>query len=259
MNAPTPIIAFGQQPCGIFPRRFLQAKIATARRLQRELGGSIVFFYHDSDHDPRETQTGLRHRTTGELQWLNFTFENRVQRKFTPLYLKRIPAGWREGMVRQLPACVDATAVRAVRECTDGTIADFCLSVMRRMGLLEGVTVVRSSDPEVRRRACTVEDFFVDVPHDGEVVRARHQDGRLRLHSGGDQFITLPEQAWERTQVSPSRDSRLVWMQSVIHCTHYVAGAGEQAYLRTEQTPEISFINRDVIDRSDEAWTEFPA
>jgi hypothetical protein len=130
---------------------------------------------------------------------------------------------------------------------------------MRRMGLLEGVTVVRSSDPEVRRRACPVADCFVDVPHEGEIVRARHQDGRLRLHSGGDQFITLPEQAWERTQVSPSRDSRLVWMQSVIHCTHYVAGAGEQAYLHPEQTPEISFINRDVIDRSDEAWTEFPA
>jgi hypothetical protein len=45
----------------------------------------------------------------------------------------------------------------------------------------------------------------------------------------------------------------------VIQCTHYVAGAGEQAYLHPEQTPEISFINRDVIDRSDEAWTEFPA
>jgi hypothetical protein len=48
-----PILAFGQQPCGIFPRRFLFAKFQTARRLQRELGGEIVFFFHDSDHDPR--------------------------------------------------------------------------------------------------------------------------------------------------------------------------------------------------------------
>jgi hypothetical protein len=36
------------------------------------LGGEIVFFYHDSDHDPRETQTGLRHRTTDAVQWFNF-------------------------------------------------------------------------------------------------------------------------------------------------------------------------------------------
>jgi hypothetical protein len=43
-------------------------------------------------------------------------------------------------------------------------------------------------------------------------------------------------------------------MQSVIHCTHYIAGAGEQAYLRKEDAPEITFVNRDTIDRSDEAY-----
>ena len=85
-----PVICFGQQPCGFFPRRFLVAKIQTARRLQAELGGEIVFFYHDSDHDPRETQTILRHRTTREPATLNFAFANKVQRKFSPLYLKRV-------------------------------------------------------------------------------------------------------------------------------------------------------------------------
>ena len=88
-----PVICFGQQPCGIFPRRFLYAKIATARRLQRELGGRLVFFCHDSDHDPRETQTCLRHRQTGEPLTVNFAFENRLQRKYSPLYLQRVPAG----------------------------------------------------------------------------------------------------------------------------------------------------------------------
>jgi len=63
---PSPVICFGQQPCGFFPRRFLYAKFVTARRLQQEIGGEIVFFYHDSDHDPRETQTILRHRKTSE-------------------------------------------------------------------------------------------------------------------------------------------------------------------------------------------------
>ena len=32
----SPVICFGQQPCGIFPRRFLFAKFQTARRLQSE-------------------------------------------------------------------------------------------------------------------------------------------------------------------------------------------------------------------------------
>jgi len=36
-----PVICFGQQPCGFFPRRFLFAKFQTARRLQAEHG--LVF------------------------------------------------------------------------------------------------------------------------------------------------------------------------------------------------------------------------
>ena len=48
-------------------------------------------------------------------------------------------------------------------------------------------------------------------------------------------------------------------MQSVIRCTHYVAGAGEMQYLRPEEAPEIVFVPRDPIDRSDEAYTDFPA
>src|SRR5215471_5255657 len=100
-----PIICFGQQPCGFFPKRFLFAKIQTARRLQKELGGEMVFFYHDSDHDPRETRTTLRHRKTNEPAQLNFAFENRLQRKFSPLHLKRIPADWQgfASCVRAIP------------------------------------------------------------------------------------------------------------------------------------------------------------
>src|SRR3954453_21353495 len=90
-----PVIAFGQQPCGFFPRRFLFAKIQTARRLQSELGGEIVFFFHDSDHDPRETRTIVRHRKTNEPASLNLSIENKIQRKFSPLFLKRISPDWK--------------------------------------------------------------------------------------------------------------------------------------------------------------------
>src|SRR6516225_7533918 len=106
MNS-SPVICFGQQPCGFFPRRFLVAKIQTARRLQSELGGEIVFFYHDADHDSRETRTTLHHRKTGEPIQLNFAFDNQVQRKFSPLYLKRVRAEWQARTALQLRAYVD--------------------------------------------------------------------------------------------------------------------------------------------------------
>ncbi len=206
----SPVICFGQQPCGFFPRRFLYAKFVTARKLQAEIGGEIVFFFHDSDHDPRETQTTLRHRKTDAPLTMNFAFENKVQRKFSPLHLKRIPAGWRETTARQLGAYVAPPAIAAFKQNPAANVADFCLEMYRQMGLLEGVRVVRSSDPAVRLAACAVPDFFVDLPFDGEIVRAR-------------------------------------LIENI-----------EQAYLNKSDAPEITFFNRDPIDRSDEAYNEFP-
>ena len=255
----SPIICFGQQPCGFFPRRFLHAKFVTARRLQQEIGGEIVFFYHDSDHDPRETQTILRHRKTNEPATLNFTFANKVQRRWSPLYAKRIPADWPAHTARQLGAYVNPADVAIFKQVKADTVADFCLEMYRGLGLLEGVRVVRSGDPAVRRAACAIPDCFVDVTHEGEIVRARRMpDGSLCLHEGGDCYVTLPPAEFGPVQVSPTRDTRLRWMQSVVHCTHYIAGAGEQAYLNKADAPEITFLPRDPIDRSDEAWTNDP-
>src|SRR6202142_3197976 len=158
--SPAPVICFGQQPCGFLPRRFLFAKIQTARRLQAELGGEIVFFYHDSDHDPRETRTILRHRKTREPALLNFAFENRLQRKFSPQYLKRIPAGWQDKTLLQLPNYVDRRLIEMFKCTSAANVADFCLGMYRAMNLLDGVRVVRSSDPAVRRAACDVLEFY---------------------------------------------------------------------------------------------------
>jgi hypothetical protein len=252
-----PVICFGQQPCGFFPKRFLVAKIRTARRVQQELGGEIVFFYHDSDHDPRETRTILHHRKTRETACLNFSYENKLQRKFSPLYLKRVPADWHPRILLQLPNYLEHAAIDIFRNTSAATEADFCLEMYRRLGLLEGVRLARSSDAAFRRAACDLTDFYVDVPYEGEVVRARHSEGGLlKLHEGGDSFLTLPSVSFTREQVSPSRDTRLRWMQSGVHCTHYIAGAGEQEYLHRDETPEITFLTRDPIEHSDEAYTE---
>jgi len=250
-----PVICFGQQPCGFFPKRFLYAKIQTARRWQQEIGGEIVFFYHDADHDPRETRTLLRHRKTHEPAYLNFACVNKIQRKFSPLNLKRITPGWQQQTILQLPNYVDHPLIDVFKSVSAANAADFCLEMYRRMELLDGVRVMRSSDPAFRRAACDISDFFVDVPYEGEIVRARMMDGTLKLHEGGESFITLPLVEFTKEQISPTRDSRLKWMQSVVKCTHYIAGASEKDYLHPEETPEITFVTRDAIDRSDEAYT----
>ena len=257
MSAAT-VICFGQQPCGFFPRRFLFAKIQTARRLQSEIGGEIVFFCHDSDHDPRETRTILRHRKTDEPAHLNFAVANKLQRKFSPLSLKRIAPDWQQRTALQLPNYVENPLIEIFKKATGAAVADFCLSMYAGMGLLDGIRVVRSSDPAVRRAACEVGEFFVDVPYEGEIVRARVVNGALLLHEGGESFVTVTAAPFTKEQISPTRDSRLRWMQSVVHCTHYIAGAGEQKYLHAEEAPEITFMSRDEIDRSDEAYVEIP-
>lgn len=251
---PAPIICFGQQPCGIFPRRFLYSKIQTARRLQREIGGEIVFFYHDSDHDPRETITILRDRRSGEETRINFRFANKLQKQFSPLFAKRVLPEWQEKTARQLPNLVPAELVENFKQIAADNVADFCLEMYRHLGLLEGLRVARSGDPEFRRGAVAVDDYFVDVTYEGELVRARISADGLLLHKGGNSYITLPLELHDATQISPTRDTRLRWMQSVVHCTHYVAGVSEVKYLNTEDAPGVQFVTRDEISESGRAY-----
>lgn len=187
---------------------------------------------------------------------LNFAFENKVQKKFSPLYLKRLSAGWHEKTISQLPNYIEHPLINIFKQASAPNVADFCLEVYKGMGLLDGMSIVRSSDPQIRKAAGDLSDCFVDVPYENEVVRARYINGEFKLHEGGDVYITLPAVPFTKEQISPARDNRLGWMQSVIHCTHYIAGAGEQAYLRKEDAPEIEFVQRDTVERSDEAYTE---
>jgi hypothetical protein len=249
-----PIICFGQQPCGFFPKRFLWAKIVTARRLQREVGGEIVFFFHDSDHDPRETATVLRDRRTGREQSFNFQFANKIQKQFSPLSAKQVLPDWQAKVARQLPNYVGPGLVEHFKAVEATSAADFCRAMYARMGLLDEIRLERSSDPEFRQRAVEIDDYFVDVSWEGETVRARYRDGKLLLHKGGDSHLELPPQPFDRTQVSPTRDTRLRWMQSVIHCTHYVAGAGERQYLNEADAPGVIFVQREEISDSNHSY-----
>ena len=248
------VICFGQQPCGFFPKRFYEAKVRTARRLQRELGGRVIYFCHDSDHDYRETTTPLSDLKTGEAKRLNFDHVSKIQKKYSPLFAKRIKPDWQERTVRVMPCFVGPKLVDVFGAVRAETSADFCLDMYRRLGLLDGIEVIRSGDPEVRRRAIDVDDYFVDVMYEGELVRARRNGNKLTLHRGGDEYFDLPYAEPDKASISPARDTRLRWMQSVVHCTHYVAGAGEAQYVKREETPEISFVERDAVERSHDSW-----
>jgi hypothetical protein len=250
-----PIICFGQQPCGFFPKRFLFAKILTALRLQKEIGGEVVFFFHDSDHDPRETLTILRDQESDKEVALNFQFANRIQKQFSPLYAKRVLPEWHEKTARQLPNYVEQSLVEQFKQTRCSNVADFCLEMYTRMGLLEGVRVERSSAPPFRARAVEVADYFVDLPYEGELVRTRYRDGKFLLHKGGNRFLEVPAGEFGPEQVSPTRDTRFGWMQSVIRCTHYIAGASEQQYINKADAPNVEFIKRDEISDFNKAYT----
>ena len=163
-------------------------------------------------------------------------------------------AEWKEKTARQLPNYVTKELVEFFERVEAENVADFCLEMYRALGLLEGVRVVRSGDPEFRRRAMAVDDYFVDVTYEGELVRARLSPDALLLHKGGKSYLRLPLEKYDAAQISPTRDTRLRWMQSVIGCTHYVAGASEIDYLNTDEAPGVQFIARDEISESDRAY-----
>ena len=252
----SPVICFGQQPCGIFPNRFVFSKLKTARRLQSEKGGRIVFFLHDSDHDYRETCASLVNRHTGKVEKINFEVLNKIQKLYSPLYCKSIKPGWKEKTRRCLPNLVDAELVEIFETIDTDNVTEFCVQMYEKMGLLEGVEIVRSSDSVLREKAIEVDDYFLDTLYKGETVRARFREGGYFLFKGGDQYIPVDAPKVEKSLISPARDTRLRWMQSIVECTHYVTGEGEIKYLNQSDTPEIEFIKRDFIEKSGDAYAE---
>jgi hypothetical protein len=185
---------------------------------------------------------------------LNFSFANKLQREFSPLFAKRVVPGWKEKTAQRLAQCVPVSLVRHFDAVNAQNVADFCLQMYERLGLLDGIRVMRSGDPHFREHAAKVDDYFVDVRYKNELVRARRASDALLLHKGGGVYIRLPLEDYGPAQISPTRDTRLRWMQSVINCTHYVAGAGERKYLDTADAPGVQFVTRDAISEPDYAY-----
>ena len=129
----------------------------------------------------------------------------------------------------------------------------------QRLGLLDGIEVVRSSDPALRRRACAVAEFFVDVPYEGEIVRARVRDGALELHEGGQSFVTLPLDRLRQGADQPHA-GYAASLDAIGHRLHSLRGrrrASRPTCIRKKRrTSPSSAATRST--RSDEAYTELP-
>src|SRR5205814_9977149 len=108
-----------------------------------------------------------------------------------------------------------------------------------RMGLLDGVRVDRSSAPQFRARAVAVSDYFVDQPYEGAIARARYRDGKLLLHKGRDRFLEIPGEDFGPKQISPARDTRVVWMHSVMRCTQHGSGASRQHSINKADAAQV--------------------
>lgn len=249
-----PIICLGQQPNGFFPKQFFVAKLQKAQELQKKIDGTIIWFCHDSDSDYRETITTFIDKQSKNEAHLNFAWENKIQKKFSPLYAKRISKGWQEEIARKLPQYINKESIEIFNSVKSDTAAGFCIRMYQKLGLLNNVQIVRSSDPALRRAAVPVTDFFMDTQYENEIVRARYKNDHLELHSGGENTISLPLPEFNAEKISPARDSRFQWMQSVINCTHYILGAGERSYLDTNSFPNVEFIERETVENPNHAW-----
>lgn len=256
-----PIICIGQQPNGILPKRFFMAKLETARKLQEKIGGKIVWFCHDSDHDYRETKTSIpsAQHPTGSVD-INFPFANKLQRQFTPLAHKSVNKEEMQTIRETLRHLTSTEVLNAYDAVEAKNASEFCIQMYEEMDLLKDVSVVRSSDPEFRKKAETQgfpDGYFYDTIYEGELVRAELHEGRMRLHKGGELYWDLGDapDLPVAEAINPGRDRRFMWMQSVIKCTHYITGKSEQEYLkkvRIENPPE--FIVREKIENQDLAW-----
>jgi hypothetical protein len=165
----TPIICFGQQPCGFFPRRFLFAKFQTARRLQAQswAGRSSSFITTATTIRAKPPLSCAIAKPARPCASISHTKTNGSgsSRRFSP---NASPPAGRAAPPRNCHPSWTRAWVEAFQKTDAANPADFCLEMYRRMGLLDGVRVARSGDPAFRRAACDVADFFVDVPHEGE-------------------------------------------------------------------------------------------
>jgi hypothetical protein len=160
---------------------------------------------------------------------------------------------------------MDKNLLELFESVEEKTVADFCLEMYKKLGLLDGIEVIRSSDSAFREKADDLnEEFYADVPYENEIVRARILPKTQNLtpktyiaqlhHGGGKNTEFEVNTEIKKNQKSAGRDERFKWMNSVLNSTHYITGNSEFDYLKKEDFPEVKFIKRDQIEDQELAW-----
>ena len=88
-----------------------------------------------------------------------------MQKKHSPLYLKRVPKGWKEEILKQLPRFMDKDLIDIFSSIDKKYVADFCLEMYGKLNLLENVYIVRSSNFDFRENAIGLKDYYADVKY----------------------------------------------------------------------------------------------
>jgi len=184
---------------------------------------------HDSDHDPRETQTILRDRRTGAAVLLNFPFENKLQRKFSPLFLKRVPAGWRDHTARQLPVYVEEPWVDAFRTNPASTVAGFCSKWYQRMACsTASESCARAIRPFAAPPAMSRTSLSTFLIKARSCARGRPPALGGCTRAARPTLISRSPNLRRNRLAHPRHAPALDAIRGALH--HYVAGPGEQAY-----------------------------
>jgi len=182
-----PIICFGQQTV----RLFFPKTISLCQDCHRQTTSTgnwwrkSCFFFHDSDHDPRETITILRETTFWSFN-IAFNFpipELDSEGVSRPLYAKRILPGWHSKMVRQLPKLrLTPNWSISSRKLTATTRLIFCLKMYDKMGLLDGGPSGKIKLTRIQK-ARSFRWTIILLMSSGKAkrFRARYRDGKLLL------------------------------------------------------------------------------
>ena len=98
----------------------------------------------------------------------------------------------------------------------------------------------------MRHEECVAANFQYAA---GVIFGKQHCTGAIGAYFADGLWIAIPVINFEPA---------VIYFKRRCTCAHAAifpfAGAGEQAYSRREDAPEITFVNRDAIDRADEAY-----
>lgn len=238
-----PIVCLSEQLSSFLPTKSLVRRIDAAKSLASRVGGKTILFIWDSWH------RGTAETVLPGNRRISFEYYNNLQRDYTPFYLKNLDPVWWNRAKSKLDGIVPGKIINVLDNIKEDTAGNFCLKAYKKLGFLDNLEVVRSSDPEIRKKAKMFEDFYVEVSYKGEIVRARYTNRGFVLESNPPVEIYKTDVV--PGMVTPPDEKRFEWMDSIVSPSHYILGEKER--VKESDFPWISFVRSRKTEQSDTA------